>query len=34
MKNRNTEMNEIELRCKAFIQDYMDRVVNRKLYAK
>lgn len=34
IKNRNPEMNEIELSCKAFIQDYMDRVVNKKLYAK
>ena len=34
IKNRNTQMNDVELRCKAFIQDYMDRVVNRKLYAK
>lgn len=34
IKNRNVEMNEIELNCKAFIQDYMERVVDKKLYAK
>lgn len=34
IKNRNPEMNELELNCKAFIQDYMDRVVDKKLYAK
>jgi phosphoglycerol transferase MdoB-like AlkP superfamily enzyme len=33
IKNRNPEMNEIELNCKAFIQDYMDRVIDKKLYA-
>lgn len=33
IKNRNSEMNDLELRCKAFIQDYMDRVVGQKLYA-
>ena len=32
--NRNQEMNAIELNCKAFIQDYMDRVVDKKLYIK
>lgn len=31
---RNPEMNALELNCKAFIQDYMDRVVDKKLYAK
>jgi phosphoglycerol transferase MdoB-like AlkP superfamily enzyme len=31
IKNRNAEMNAIELNCKAFIQDYMDRVVDKKL---
>ena len=34
IKNRNPEMDDIELRCKAFIQDYMDRVMDKKLYAK
>jgi phosphoglycerol transferase MdoB-like AlkP superfamily enzyme len=34
IKNRNAEMNDIELNCKAFIQDYMERVVDQKLYAK
>ena len=32
--NRNKEMDDLELRCKAFIQDYMDRVVAQKMYAK
>ena len=32
--NRNPEMNAIELNCKAFIQDYMDRVVDKKMYIK
>ena len=34
INNRNQEMNDLELRCKAFIQDYMDRVVGQKMYAK
>jgi len=34
IKSRNAEMDEIELNCKAFIQDYMERVVDQKLYAK
>ncbi len=29
--HRNTEMNTLELNCKAFIQDYMNRVVDQKL---
>ncbi|MFC6875991.1 LTA synthase family protein [Flavobacterium myungsuense] len=29
---RNHEMNDIELHCKALIQDYMQRVVDRKMY--
>ena len=29
--NRNAEMNQLELNCKAFIQDYMNRVVDQKL---
>lgn len=32
--NRNADMDEVELSCKAFIQDYMERVVDQKLYAK
>lgn len=32
--NRNQEMNDIELNCKAFIQDYMNRVVDKKMYVK
>ena len=31
IKLRNAEMNDLELRCKAFIQDYMERVVDKKL---
>ena len=34
IKNRNPDMNDVELCCKAFIQDYMDRVIDQKLYAK
>lgn len=34
IKNRNAEMNEIELNCKAFIQDYMNRIVEKKMYYK
>ncbi len=31
IKSRNAEMNEVELRCKAFLQDYMERVMDKKL---
>ena len=31
IQNKNAEMNDIELHCKAFIQDYMERVVGRKM---
>ncbi|MCO4822272.1 MAG: LTA synthase family protein [Flavobacteriaceae bacterium] len=31
---RNTEMNAIEQACKAFIQDYMERIIDRKLSAE
>ena len=31
---RNSEMNALELRCKAFIQDYMERVVDKKMVSK
>jgi arylsulfatase A-like enzyme len=34
IQKRNSEMNDLELRCKAFIQDYMERVVDKKMYAK
>lgn len=34
IKNRNSEMNAIELLCKAFIQDYMQRVMDKKLGSK
>jgi phosphoglycerol transferase MdoB-like AlkP superfamily enzyme len=29
--NRNSEMNAVELRCKAFVQDYMERIIDKKL---
>ncbi|WP_309641369.1 sulfatase-like hydrolase/transferase [Flavobacterium sp.] len=29
--HRNADMDDLELRCKAFIQDYMERVVDQKL---
>ena len=32
--NRNTEMNLLETRCKAFVQDYMERIIDKKLSAK
>lgn len=28
---RNSEMNVLEMRCKAFLQDYMQRIIDRKL---
>ena len=31
IKNRNAAMDLLELKCKAFIQDYMERVIDRKL---
>jgi phosphoglycerol transferase MdoB-like AlkP superfamily enzyme len=31
IQKRNVEMNEIEMRCKAFVQDYMDRVIDKRL---
>lgn len=34
IQNRNPEMDAIELECKAFIQDYMERVIDKKLYAE
>jgi phosphoglycerol transferase MdoB-like AlkP superfamily enzyme len=34
IKNRNAEMDLLEIKCKAFIQDYMERIIDRKLYAK
>jgi hypothetical protein len=34
LPNRNAEMDDLELSCKAFIQDYMNRVVDKKMYAK
>ena len=34
IKNRTTEMNLLEIRCKAFIQDYMQRVMDKKLGSK
>ncbi len=31
IKLRNKEMNEIELACKAFLQDYFERIIDKKL---
>jgi len=31
ISNRNAEMNSIELRCKAFVQDYMERLIDKRL---
>ena len=31
IKQRNAEMNEIELRCKVFYQDYMERIIDKRL---
>lgn len=31
ISNRNSEMDAIELRCKAFVQDYMERVIDKRL---
>lgn len=34
ISSKNAEMQEIELNCKAFIEDYYDRVIDQKLYYK
>lgn len=34
IKNRNKEMDILELRCKAFLQDYMERIIDNKLDSK
>lgn len=34
IKNRNKEMNAIQLNCEAFIEDYMNRVIDKKLTTK
>jgi phosphoglycerol transferase MdoB-like AlkP superfamily enzyme len=31
ISKRNAEMDALELRCKAFVQDYMDRIIDRRL---
>ena len=31
IKNRNAEMDLLELRCKAFVQDYMERIIDKRL---
>ena len=31
IKNRTPEMDSLELRCKAFVQDYMERVIDKRL---
>lgn len=28
---RNAEMNELEIACKAFLKDYFDRIIDKKL---
>lgn len=34
ISKRTPEMDDLELCCKAFIQDYMDRIIDQKLYVK
>lgn len=34
INKRNKEMDVLELRCKAFLQDYMDRIIDKKLDSK
>jgi hypothetical protein len=34
ISNRNKEMDVLELRCKAFLQDYMERIIDKKLGSK
>lgn len=34
INNRNKEMDVLELRCKAFLQDYMERIIDKKLGPK
>ncbi|MCZ8167993.1 MAG: LTA synthase family protein [Flavobacterium sp.] len=34
IKQRNAEMNQLEMRCKAFLQDYMERIIDKKLTSK
>ena len=34
ISHRNSEMNKLELRCKAFLQDYMERIIDKKLTSK
>jgi hypothetical protein len=31
IKNRTPKMDTLELRCKAFVQDYMERVIDKRL---
>ena len=32
ISNTNTEMKQLEMKCKAFIQDYFERIIDKKLY--
>lgn len=32
--NRNKEMDDLEVACKAFVQDYYERIIDKKLYAE
>ena len=34
ISHRNAEMNVLETRCKAFLQDYMERIIDKKLTSK
>jgi hypothetical protein len=34
ISKRNKEMNDMEIACKAFIQDYFNRIIDKKLTAK
>jgi hypothetical protein len=31
IKNRTPEMDSLEMRCKAFVQDYMERLIDKRL---
>ena len=34
IKKRNQEMNNMEIACKAFLQDYFNRIIDKKLTSK
>ena len=31
IQNKNKEMEELEMKCKAFVQDYFDRIIDKRL---